>query len=106
MPAKPQKKKSSYGGCTINRFSPPLKPEWPAAINIVLSFEEAMKLALSLQHRLLDINSLNRSTREGKAAGVNLCIYTTHGRITVNPDKVKLRPDSATGQFTPSSTAP
>jgi len=82
------KKKRSYGGCTIDHFSPATKPEWPKAINIVLSFEEAMKLNLSLQHRLLDINSLNRSTREGKAAAVNLCIYTGGRRITVNPDKV------------------
>jgi len=89
MSAKTQKRKSSYGGCTINRFSPPLKPEWPKAINIVLSFEEAMKLGLSLQHRLLDINGLNRSTKEGRAAAVNLCVYTEHGRITVNADKVR-----------------
>lgn len=89
MAAKTQKKKSSYGGCTIDHFSPPLKPEWPKAINIVLSFEEAMKLSLSLQHRLLDINGLNRSTKDGKAAAVNLCVYTQTGRITVNADKTK-----------------
>ncbi len=83
------RKKQSYGGCTVDHFSPPVGAGWPKAINIVLSFEEAMKLSLSLQHRLLDINSLNRSTREGKAAAVNLCIYTGTGRITVNPDKLK-----------------
>jgi len=89
MAKQTRKKKSSYGGCAVNHFSPPLKPEWPKAINVVLSFEEAMKLSLSLQHRLLDINSLNRSTKDGKAAAVNLCVYTEPGRITVNADKVK-----------------
>jgi hypothetical protein len=83
------KKKQSYGGCTIDHFSPANGPAWPKAINIVLSFEEAMKLSLSLQHRLLDINSLNRSIREGKAAGVNLCLYPDRRRMTVNPDKVQ-----------------
>ena len=82
-------KKRSYGGCTVDHFSPAAQAGWPKAINIVLSFEEAMKLQLSLQHRLLDINALNRSTREGKAAGVNLCIYAGQNRITVNPDKTK-----------------
>ncbi|KKN15724.1 hypothetical protein LCGC14_0983140 [marine sediment metagenome] len=91
MPAKTQRKKKSYGGCTIDHFSPASTPDWPKGINIVLSFEEAMKLSLSLQHRLLDINSLNRSTREGKAAAVNVCVYTDKGRITVNADKLKLR---------------
>lgn len=81
------KKKQSYGGCTVDHFSPAVGAGWPKAINIVLGFEEAMKLSLSLQHRLLDINSLNRSTRDGKAAAVNLCVYLSHGRITVNADK-------------------
>ena len=89
MADKATKKKESYGGCTVDHFSPAVGPGWPPAINVVLSFEEAMKLSLSLQHRLLDINGLNRSTREGKAAAVNLCLYPDRCRMTVNPDKVK-----------------
>jgi len=82
--------KQSYGGCSIDHFSPAIGPGWPKAINVVLTFEEAMKLSLSLQHRLLDINGLNRSTREGKAAAVNLCIHADRRRrITVNSDKVR-----------------
>jgi hypothetical protein len=83
------RKKQSYGGCTIDHLSPAKTDSWPKAINVVLSFEEALKLHLSLQARLMDINSLNRSTREGKAAAVNLCVYTDVNRITVNADKVK-----------------
>lgn len=44
-------------------------------VNIVLSFEEALKLQLAIQARLLDMNRLNRSTKEGKSAGVNLCVF-------------------------------
>lgn len=83
------RKKQSYGGCTIDHLSPARADDWPKAINVVLSFEEALKLHLSLQARLMDINSLNRSTREGKAAAVNLCVYTDVRRITVNADKLK-----------------
>lgn len=86
--AKQMKKKQSYGGCNINRFSPAKKDGWPKAINVVLSFEDALKLQLALQARLMEINSLNRSTREGKTAAVNLCVYTD-GRLTVNAGKVK-----------------
>lgn len=86
--AKEMKKKQSYGGCTISHFSPAKADGWPKAINIVLGFEEALKLQLALQARLMEINSLNRSTKEGKAAAVNLCVYTD-GRLTVNPGKAK-----------------
>lgn len=82
------KKKRSYGGCTISHFSPAKADGWPKAINIVLGFEEALKLQLALQARLMEINSLNRSTKEGKTAGVNLCVYTD-GRLTVNPGKAR-----------------
>ena len=89
MAKKMAKKKQSYGGCTINRFMPPKGDGWPKAINIVVSFEDALKLQLALQARLLEINGLKRSTKEGKAAAVNLCVYTDACRITVNADKVK-----------------
>lgn len=88
MPGKTHKKQS-YGGCTVNHFSPALSVGWPKAINVVLSFEDALKLQLALQARLMEINSLNRSTKEGKAAAVNLCLYTDANRITVNADKVQ-----------------
>lgn len=83
------KQKQSYGSCSVDHFSPPVKEGWPPAINIVLGFEEAMKLQLALQARLLDINRLNRSTTEGKAAAVNLCLHIGVRRITVNSDRTK-----------------
>ena len=87
--AKTARQKQSYGGCTVDHFSPPPGDGWPPAVNITLGFEDAMKLSLALQARLLDINRLNRSTREGKTAAVNLCVYIGARRITVNPDKVR-----------------
>ena len=89
MAKKPTRQKQSYGSCSVDHFSPPVKEGWPPAINIVLGFEEAMKLQLALQARLLDINRLNRSTTEGKTAAVNLCLHIGVRRITVNPDRTK-----------------
>ena len=89
MAKKAVKKKQSYGGCSVDHFSPPAGPAWPKAINIILSFEDALKLQLALQGALLDINSMKRSTREGKVAAANVCLYTRANRITVNPAKTK-----------------
>jgi hypothetical protein len=87
--AKTARQKQSYGGCTVNHFSPRPQEGWPPAVNIVLGFEEAMKLQLALQARLLDMNRLNRSTKEGKTAAVNLCVHVGISRITVNSDRTR-----------------
>ncbi len=89
MARKPAKVKKSYGTCSVDHLSPAADGGWPKAINIVMAFEEAMKLHLALQASLLDINRLNRSTREGKMAAVNLCLHVGANRITVNADKVR-----------------
>ena len=89
MARKTARQKESYGSCTIGQFSPAPTGSWPLAINIVLSFEEAMKLNLAIQARLLNINRLNRSTKAGKAAAVNLCAYRDTRRITVNAATLK-----------------
>ena len=83
------RKKQSYGGCNIDHFSPGKADDWPKAINVVLSFEDALKLQLALQAGLMEVNRLNRATKEGKAAGVNVCLYTDAHRITVNPAKTR-----------------
>jgi len=87
--AKTARRKASYGGCTIGRFSPAVKQDWPKVINVTLSFEEALKLNLAIQARLLDINRLNRATKAGKAAALNLSIFTEGKQIAVNPDTLK-----------------
>ncbi len=82
------KKKESFGGCSIDHFSPPRGDSWPTSINIVLSFEETLKLQLALQARLMAINSLKRSTKEGRAAAVDLCVHTKANRLAVVADKL------------------
>ncbi len=63
---------------------------WPTAINIVLSFEQALKLQLGIQHALLELNKLNRSTTAGRRAAVNLCLFTADKpQITINPDRIR-----------------
>jgi hypothetical protein len=86
--AKKIKEKASFGTVTVDNFSPKKTDAWPNAINVTLSFEEALKLQLGLQHALLELNKLNRATTAGRRTGVNLCVWT-EGKITINRGQVK-----------------
>lgn len=83
------KTKSTFGTVRIDHFSPPLPEGTPKGINVVLSFEEALKLHIGLMQILGKLNGYNRNTKDGKASAVNLCIFTDANRITINEDKVK-----------------
>ncbi len=87
------KLKQTYGYGSIEHFSPkPNSTRWPnapQAINIVLGFEEALKLHLAIGERLSAINKMNRTTKEGKRAAVNLCAYIQlGGTVTVTAGKL------------------
>jgi hypothetical protein len=58
--------KKSFGSVRVNRFSPPKEAEWPKAINVHISFEEAMRLHLGLGQILGKLNSYDRSTKRGR----------------------------------------
>ena len=92
MSTEPESKKT-FGGCDVDRFAPTPSDAWPKAINVHVSFEDALKLHLSLGQVLAKLNSYNRSTRLGKRSAVNLCMYTKQRRITVNEGRAR---DSAT----------
>jgi hypothetical protein len=46
-------------------------------------------LQLGLQHAPLEMNKMNRSTRAGRRAAVNLCLYPHARRITINPGRMR-----------------
>lgn len=83
------KRKVTYGSSNIDHFSPALPDGTPKAVNVILSFEEALKLHLSLGQLLGHLNGYNRSTSDGKRSAVNLCIYTGPKRIAVVEGKVR-----------------
>jgi hypothetical protein len=87
------RKKSSFGGCDINHIGPPNR-ELPTAINLTISFEDAMRLHLSIGQALAKLNSYDRSTKAGRDSAMNLCIYHKKKRLTVNPTKLKPEPKS------------
>jgi hypothetical protein len=81
--------KKSFGSVRVDRFSPPKEAEWPKAINVHISFEEAMRLHLGLSQILGKLNSYDRSTKRGRETAVNLCVYPQAKRITINEGTVK-----------------
>jgi methionine-rich copper-binding protein CopC len=87
------KTKQSFGGAYISHISPAVTEQIPKSMNVHLSFEEALKLHFSLGQLLGKINSYNRSTKAGRRAAANICIYPHKLRITLNEGKLKQRRD-------------
>lgn len=87
--AKEIKKKASFGSVRVSHFSPPLGEGLPKAMNITISFEEALKFQIGLIQILGQLNSYNRATIAGRRSAVNLCIYPEKGRITINEGQVR-----------------
>jgi len=84
----PIKTKKTFGGSDVSVIRPAPKPEVPKAMNIVVSFEEALKLHLSLGQALAKLNGYNRATKAGKESAINVCLYTHAKRITINEAKL------------------
>lgn len=82
------KTKITFGGADVADIRPEPGEGVPSAMNIVISFEEALKLHLSLGQALAKLNGYNRSTTDGKRSAVNLCLYPHKSRMTVVETKI------------------
>jgi len=81
-----REKKFSRGGCNIEKLSP-AKEDITAqtkSLNIYISFEEALKLSLALQDRLLELNRYDRRIKENVRTCVNLTLHFDNERLVVN----------------------
>jgi hypothetical protein len=83
------KTKKSFGSVRVDHTSPAVPDGMPKALNLHISFEEAMRLHLGLGQALAKLNSYDRSTKAGKKSAVNLCLYSHIGRITINEGTVR-----------------
>lgn len=86
--AKDIRKKDSFGTVRIDHFSPPPKEDGQKSLNIILSFEDALKLQVGLQALLLQLNSYDRSTRAGKNAAVCLCVFPPQKSLTITEGQI------------------
>ena len=86
----PAEKTTSSGGCAFDRVNPSREDLNPAThkLNLIISFEEALKLNLAIQERLRAINKLKMSSTAGKLAALNLVVDLNVNNISVMPGKL------------------
>lgn len=90
---KSAEKTTSYGSCSFERVNPSREDLSPVAakLNVVISFEEALKLNLAIDERLRAINKLKRNSIEGKRAALNLVVDLNANNIAVMPGQLTKR---------------
>jgi hypothetical protein len=86
-------KTSSFGTIAVSHLTPAsFEQNAPDAVNIVISFEEALKLYFGIGQCLAKLNSYKRSTKAGRKAAMNLCLFVNRSkvsRLTINEDKIR-----------------
>ena len=89
--------KQTFGGASVAMIRPDIDPG-NKALNVHLTFDEALKLHFAIGQALARIGRYNRSTSAGKRATVNLCLFVGKRRVTVNESqlpKTSRRPATA-----------
>ncbi len=78
-------KTASFGACSFRKTSPPLAKLSPQTrvLNVLIPFEDALKLNVAIDECVRKLNSYNRSFRTGKNAGLCLAVHLDKGRVTI-----------------------
>ena len=90
----PKLKKGQFGACSFTRRSPEYLAATTPAINIVVSFEDALKLNLAIDECVHQLGRYNRATVAGKNAGMMLVIHLDKKRIRILRGKLSKRETS------------
>jgi hypothetical protein len=93
----PKLKKGQFGACSYSRSSPENLSATTAALNFVISFEDALKLNLAIDECVHQLGRYNRATTAGKNTGLMLVIHLDKKRIRVLQRKVSRSIDPAKG---------
>jgi hypothetical protein len=81
----------TFGTSAYERTSPSrvdLSPQ-TKVINILVSFEDALKFNVAVDECVRKLNSYKMSTKAGKRAALNVTVYLDRNRIAVNEGKLK-----------------
>ena len=60
-------------------------------LNIVVPFDESLKLNLAIDECIRKLNKYKRSKKQGKRAALNLSINLSDSRLSVNETKLKIK---------------
>ena len=79
-------KKSTFGTCAYAKTSPSQLtiPSAPKILNVIISFEDALKLNLGIDECIRHLNKYKKSTARGKKAALNISIHLDQERISVH----------------------
>lgn len=81
-------KTSQFGACTFGKTSPAELNAENLALNVMVSFEEALKLSLAIDECDRKLNSYNRATTDGENAALMMVIHLDKRRIRVLDGKL------------------
>ena len=84
-------KQFTFGTCVCASTSPEqgTLSNQTKILNIVVPFEESLKLNLAIDECIRKLNKYKRSKKPGKRAALNLSINLSDSRISVNEGKLK-----------------
>ncbi len=83
-------KEDSFGTCAYGKTSPKRNSisATTKSINILLSFDDALKLNLAIDECVRKINKYKRNSVAGKRAALNLIIHLDLERIAIKEGKI------------------
>jgi hypothetical protein len=81
-------KQGSFGACAFSSVSPKALGDTVSALNVVLTFEEALKLNLALDEAVHQLGRYHRATSAAKQAGVTIVLHINKKRVRVLEGKV------------------
>lgn len=89
MPTIPTK--DSFATLAYSHSSPVRKELSPATkiLNVVISYEEALKLNMGLQAALIQMSRYKFSTKEGKRAAVTIAVHLDQERISLHESSTR-----------------
>jgi hypothetical protein len=84
-------KQFTFGTCVYASTSPEqgTLSNQTKILNIVVPFEESLKLNLAIDECIRKLNKYKRSMKQGKRAALNLSINLSDNRISINEGKLR-----------------
>jgi hypothetical protein len=86
-----EEKQFTFGTCEYERTSPARAElsNQTSVLNIIIPFEQALKLNLAVDECVRKLNRYKKSTKTGKRAALNLTIHFNLSRLAVNEGRLK-----------------
>jgi len=83
-------KKDTFGTCAYDHTSPPREnfTNQTKIVNVLLSFEEALKLNLAIDECVRKLNRYKKSTKIGKSAALLVAVHLELNRISIHESKL------------------